>query len=75
MTYGGHHHAHVRDCVQNFNNKVYATWDSKALHLWSMADGSREALIKMVDLPPFTHCGISAVAYSHKSRVSHISYL
>lgn len=47
MTYTGHKHAHVKNClancIANFNVKVYASWDSKTLHLWSMADGSRVA--------------------------------
>ena len=69
MTYSGHKHAHVKDCTQNFNNKVFATWDNKMLHLWSMVDGAKLAVIKMVEITK-THCGISAVAYSHKRRVS-----
>ena len=72
MTYSWHKHAHVKNCIQNFNNKVYATWDTKVLHLWSMIDGSRVAQIKIHEITQ-THCGIATVAYSHKRRVRNIS--
>ena len=68
MVYTGHKHAHVKNCLQNFNNKVYVTWDNKLLHLWSMEDGTKKSVIKMVEITK-SHCGISAVAYSHKRRV------
>ena len=48
--------------------RVYATWDFKALHVWSMDSGARVGIIKMIDVTK-THCTISTVAFSHKYRL------
>lgn len=49
--------------------RVYGTWDFKSFHLWSMETGARTNIVKMIDVTK-THCTISAVAFSHKYRVS-----
>ena len=49
--------------------RVYGTWDFKSFHLWSMETGARTNIVKMIDVTK-THCTISAVAFSHRYRVS-----
>jgi len=69
ISYCGHKQIPVQEFTQNLNNKLNVTWDTKYVHLWNMGNGKKKAILKMIDLTK-THCQISAVAFSHKYRVS-----
>ena len=69
VVYYGHKHMQIKGVLLNKNNNVYVSWDPKTLHIWNTQTGKKQHTIKMIDLTK-THCSISAVAFSHKYRVS-----